>query len=101
MAKNVDDSLVTLRRGSRRSNEGVKWQGERRSVFTFRSTLIGILGLSTLAFSPTVIAEEQNGWQLDSLKANATLSKPDAQKVYEVLLKMLDRWNAHDIEVLH
>jgi hypothetical protein len=24
--------------------------------------------------------------------------KPDAQQVYEVLLKMLDRWNAHDIE---
>jgi uncharacterized protein (TIGR02246 family) len=64
----------------------------------FRSTLIGILGLSALAFSPTVIAEEQNGWQLDSLKTNSSPSKPDAQKVYEVLLKMLDRWNAHDIE---
>jgi hypothetical protein len=23
---------------------------------------------------------------------------PDDQQVYEVLLKMLDRWNAHDIE---
>jgi uncharacterized protein (TIGR02246 family) len=29
---------------------------------------------------------------------NASVSKPDAQQVYEVLLKMLDRWNAHDIE---
>ena len=24
--------------------------------------------------------------------------KPDAQQVYEVLLKMLDRWNAHDVD---
>src|ERR1700675_4375755 len=29
-------------------------------------------------------------------KSDAT--KPDAQRVYEVLLKMLDRWNAHDFE---
>ena len=29
---------------------------------------------------------------------NSSVSKPDAQQVYEVLLKMLDRWNAHDIE---
>ena len=26
------------------------------------------------------------------------VSEPDAQQVYEILLKMLDRWNAHDIE---
>ena len=30
--------------------------------------------------------------------ANSNASKPDAQQVYEILLKMLDRWNAHDIE---
>jgi hypothetical protein len=44
------------------------------------------------------MAQEQHGWQLDSLRANSNVSKPDAQQVYEVLLKMLDRWNAHDIE---
>jgi uncharacterized protein (TIGR02246 family) len=33
-----------------------------------------------------------------SLQANATVSKPDAQLVYDVLLRMLDRWNAHDLE---
>ena len=32
------------------------------------------------------------------LRANSSVSKSDAQQVYEVLLKMLDRWNAHDIE---
>ena len=26
------------------------------------------------------------------------IAKPDTQQVYEILLKMLDRWNAHDIE---
>jgi uncharacterized protein (TIGR02246 family) len=45
-----------------------------------------------------VIAQEQNGWQLDSLRANSNAAKPDAQQVYEVLLKMLDRWNAHDVD---
>ena len=43
-------------------------------------------------------AQERDGWQFDSLRANASVLKPDAQQVYEVLLKMLDRWNAHDIE---
>jgi uncharacterized protein (TIGR02246 family) len=29
---------------------------------------------------------------------DSSFSKTDAQQIYEVLLKMLDRWNAHDIE---
>jgi hypothetical protein len=32
-----------------------------------------------------------------SLRIQA-VSRPDNQQVYEILLKMLDRWNAHDIE---
>ena len=44
------------------------------------------------------MAQEQNGWIFDSLGANRSASKSDAQQVYKVLLKMLDRWNAHDIE---
>jgi hypothetical protein len=44
------------------------------------------------------VAQERNGWELDSLPGNPNVSKPDAQQVYEILLKMLDRWNAHDIE---
>ena len=59
---------------------------------------IGTLALSALVFCPSVMAQEQNGWQLDSLQASSGISKSDAQQVYEVLLKMLDRWNAHDIE---
>ena len=44
------------------------------------------------------MAQEQDAWQFGSLPANSSVSKPDDQQVYEVLLKMLDRWNAHDIE---
>ena len=54
--------------------------------------------ISALSFCLPVMAQEQNGWQFDSLVADPSVSKPDAQQVYEVLLKMLDRWNAHDIE---
>ena len=44
------------------------------------------------------MAQEQNGWQFDSLRATLSVSKPEAQQVYEVLLEMLNRWKAHDIE---
>jgi uncharacterized protein (TIGR02246 family) len=61
-------------------------------------TYVKIVAISALSFCLPVKAQEQNGWQLDSLRGNSSVSKPDAQQVYEVLLKMLDRWNAHDIE---
>ena len=61
-------------------------------------TDVKIAAISTLSFCLPVMAQEQNGWQLYSLLGNSSSSKPDAQQVYEVLLKMLDRWNAHDIE---
>jgi uncharacterized protein (TIGR02246 family) len=51
-----------------------------------------------LFFCSPVMAQEQQAWQSGALPANSSLSKPDDQQVYEVLLKMLDRWNAHDIE---
>jgi beta-aspartyl-peptidase (threonine type) len=51
-----------------------------------------------LCFCLPVIGQERAVWQFDSLQANSSISKPDAQQVYDVLLKMLDRWNAHDIE---
>jgi hypothetical protein len=61
-------------------------------------TFIAILAISALSFCVQARAQEQNGWQYDSLRVNLSPSKPDAQRIYEVLLKMLDRWNAHDIE---
>ncbi len=44
------------------------------------------------------MAQEQNEWQLDSLSAGSDVSKADTQQIYGIVLKMLDRWNAHDIE---
>jgi hypothetical protein len=56
------------------------------------------LAIAALAFFLPAVAQEQNAWQFGSLPANSSGSKPDAQQVYQVLLKMLDRWNAHDID---
>jgi hypothetical protein len=57
-----------------------------------------IVPIFLLCFCLPLIAQEHQGWQFDSLGPNSSAEKSDAQQVYEVLLKMLDRWNAHDIE---
>jgi uncharacterized protein (TIGR02246 family) len=74
--------------------------GLYRSIVSLKrlATLLKISVVSALTLCLPVNAQEQSGWQFDSLRANSTVAKPDAQQVYEVLLKMLDRWNAHDIE---
>jgi uncharacterized protein (TIGR02246 family) len=61
-------------------------------------TMIRIVQIFVFCSCLPVMAQEQSGWQFDSLGANSSATKSDAQQVYEVLLKMLDRWNAHDIE---
>jgi hypothetical protein len=57
-----------------------------------------VLWLSFLCVCLPVMAEEHGGWQFDSLTSSPAPTTSDGQQVYEVLLKMLDRWNAHDIE---
>jgi hypothetical protein len=59
--------------------------------------LLQISAILALSFCLPVRAQEEGGWQFDSLRPNP-VSRPDTQEIYEVLLKMLDRWNAHDIE---
>ena len=59
---------------------------------------IAILAIAALAFCLPAAAQERNAWQSGSLPANSSVYKPDGQQVYEVLLKRLDCWNAHDIE---
>jgi len=59
-----------------------------------RGTLLALL----LCCSGLIAAEEPSGWLFDSLTFTPDGPKSDAQQVYEVLLKMLDLWNAHDIE---
>ena len=44
------------------------------------------------------MAQEYEGRPLNSLPANSSVAKPETQQIYDILLKMLDRWNAHDIE---
>jgi hypothetical protein len=44
------------------------------------------------------MAQEKNGWRYELLGSKSDKTEPDAQRVYEILLNMLDRWNAHDIE---
>ena len=61
-------------------------------------TFSRVLWLSFLCVCLPVMAEEHGGWQFDSLTSSPAPTTSDGQQVYEVLLKMLDRWNAHDIE---
>ena len=65
---------------------------------TRRRSFSRIVPTLLLCFCLPVMAQEQNAWQLGTLAANSSVSQPDCQQVYEILLKMLDRWNAHDIE---
>ena len=65
---------------------------------TRRRTLSRFVPILLLCFCLPVMAQEQRGWIFDSLGPNPSAAKSDAQQVYEALLKMLDRWNAHDIE---
>jgi hypothetical protein len=44
------------------------------------------------------MAEEQGGWLFDSLTSIPVAAQSEGRQVYEVLLRMLERWNAHDIE---
>ena len=56
---------------------------------------IRFLAPLALVLCVSVMAQERNAWQFGSLPANSSV---DDRQVYEILLKMLDRWNAHDIE---
>jgi uncharacterized protein (TIGR02246 family) len=51
-----------------------------------------------LCFSAPVMAEDQEGWVFDSLDSISGTGKTEGQQVYEVMLKMVDRWNAHDVD---
>jgi hypothetical protein len=59
---------------------------------------IKLLTPLALVVCVSVMAQDLKGWQSESLQADSSVSKPDAQQVDEVLLKRIDRWNAHDIE---
>ena len=59
-----------------------------------------ILAVAALFPYLAVTAQEKGGWEYNSLSTNAGPIKPDARLVYEVLHKLLDQWNAHDVDGL-
>ncbi|MBV8376202.1 MAG: DUF3225 domain-containing protein [Verrucomicrobia bacterium] len=44
------------------------------------------------------MANAPGGWLFDSLAAGPEEGQSDGQQVYQVLLRMLNRWNAHDVD---
>jgi hypothetical protein len=68
--------------------------GRRCEIF------IGLLAISA-SFCLPAIGQEHKGWQSDSLPANSSASESDTQQIYGILLKMLDRWNAHTHGTAH
>jgi hypothetical protein len=62
------------------------------------SKLGRILFILFLCLSVPGAAEEQEGWVFDSLDSIPGAAKSEGQQVYGILLKMVDRWNAHDVE---
>jgi uncharacterized protein (TIGR02246 family) len=63
-----------------------------------RHRLHQIVWILWLFFCPPLLAQMYNEWQSEAPPQKTGLPKSDAQQVYEVLLSMLDGWNAHDIE---
>jgi uncharacterized protein (TIGR02246 family) len=61
-------------------------------------TFSKILGISAWAFCQPLMAGELKGWQVEPLSKRAATSNPDVQQIDDVLLKRVERWNAHDIE---
>jgi uncharacterized protein (TIGR02246 family) len=59
---------------------------------------LGVLAISALSFCLLARAQETKESQSDSLYGSSSDAKSDQQQIYDILLKMLDRWNAHDIE---
>ncbi len=56
------------------------------------------VAISVLSSCLPGMAQEKNGWHYEFLGSKSDNTEPNARRVYEILLKMLDRWNAHDIE---
>jgi hypothetical protein len=51
-----------------------------------------------LCFTVLLRAQEQNWETFDSSTSKPTSAKSDAQLIYDVLQKEMERWNARDIE---
>jgi uncharacterized protein (TIGR02246 family) len=59
---------------------------------------VSILALTAWTLCTPMGAQELKGWQTESLQSVSNDSALDSQQINNLLLKMLERWNAHDIE---
>src|ERR1700730_13574453 len=57
-----------------------------------------IMPILLLCCCQSTMAQEREVWQSELPPGNSSAIKPDDQQIYEALLGMIDRWNAHDIE---
>jgi L-asparaginase / beta-aspartyl-peptidase len=60
--------------------------------------VVGLFLIGLLSSPLPAVADGEGGWLFDSLTPPPGGPKSDGEQIYEVLLKMLDRWNAHDVE---
>jgi uncharacterized protein (TIGR02246 family) len=74
------------------TNIRIELNSNALSLKGFQTTLV-ILAISGLALCRPAMAQELK----DLLHPNTSLLSDD-QQVYDVLLSMLDRWNAHDMD---
>jgi ketosteroid isomerase-like protein len=56
------------------------------------------MGVLTWALCLPLKAGDLKGWQAEPLRESSSGSKPNLRQIDELLLKMMDRWNAHDVE---
>jgi uncharacterized protein (TIGR02246 family) len=59
--------------------------------------IVSVIFLS-LGLCLPAVTQENSGWQFDSMSAQPSTAESDSEAIYKVLLRMLDRWNAHDLE---
>ena len=59
--------------------------------------IVSVIFLS-LGLCLPAVTQENGGWQFDSLSGQPSTDESDSEAIYKVLLRMLDRWNAHDLE---
>jgi len=69
-----------------------------RSLKRLSAAVLLLLTFTGRTLSAAIGAAESKGWQAEPLQSVSDDSQPDAQQINSLLLKMLERWNAHDIE---
>jgi uncharacterized protein (TIGR02246 family) len=60
-------------------------------------------GWKVVSAYSTYVKSTSRGWEFDSIEPRASLQSPspqedDLKEINDLLVKMLDRWNAHDVE---